>query len=169
MKEVLKALVFVALVNGGYYFVAKFYLEGFSWIHGQEFYFSHVLGYSYLLTLPVILVFLISRESSDGLKFATQLSVFLCIVLTNQFVFASFYEEASCIQTPSSPPRITQAPDDLLYFSFLTFGTLGYGDFTPVGSCRPVSATQSIFGVMAIAVLLGLLSRQFKEETKKEK
>ncbi|MFA3916852.1 ion channel [Ruegeria hyattellae] len=45
-----------------------------------------------------------------------------------------------------------EKPSDVLYFSYVTFTTVGYGDLQPVGLCRAVAVTEAIAGY----VLLGL-------------
>jgi len=169
IRQAASSLVLIMVVNVAYFAVAWIYLAAYRAIYAFEF-LSPYLTYIYLLTLPAILVFIISREASGELRFSTQLSIFLCISLTNQFAFADFYAGGGCVLAPNSElSEITESTDDLLYFSFLTFGTLGYGDFTPAGVCRPVAAIQSIFGVMAVAVLISLLSRQSNKQASPDK
>ncbi len=45
---------------------------------------------------------------------------------------------------------------DLLYFSFITLSTLGYGDITPVsGIARSMAALEAMIGVVYMAVFVG--------------
>ncbi|TMV06862.1 two pore domain potassium channel family protein [Ruegeria sediminis] len=46
-----------------------------------------------------------------------------------------------------------RSPADALYFSYVTFTTLGFGDLLPVGMCRFIAVAEAITGY----VLLGLL------------
>ena len=43
-------------------------------------------------------------------------------------------------------------PADVLYFSYVTFTTVGYGDLTPVGLCRGLAAAEAVTGY----ILLGM-------------
>ena len=43
-------------------------------------------------------------------------------------------------------------PGDILYFSYVTFTTVGYGDMTPVGLCRGLAAAEAVAGY----ILLGM-------------
>jgi hypothetical protein len=43
-------------------------------------------------------------------------------------------------------------PGDILYFSYVTFTTVGYGDMTPVGLCRGVAMAEAVTGY----ILLGM-------------
>ena len=48
-----------------------------------------------------------------------------------------------------------------LYFSIVTFTTLGYGDFKPIASMRWLSATEAILGATLMALFIVALSRKF--------
>ncbi len=43
-------------------------------------------------------------------------------------------------------------PADVLYFSYVTFTTVGYGDLSPAGLCRALAAAEAVTGY----ILLGL-------------
>ncbi|WP_170329696.1 potassium channel family protein [Ruegeria arenilitoris] len=45
-----------------------------------------------------------------------------------------------------------KGPADVLYFSYVTFTTVGYGDMAPVGLCRALAAAEAVMGY----VLLGM-------------
>ncbi|WP_170401245.1 potassium channel family protein [Ruegeria arenilitoris] len=45
-----------------------------------------------------------------------------------------------------------KGPADVLYFSYVTFTTVGYGDMAPVGLCRALAAAEAVTGY----VLLGM-------------
>ncbi len=48
-----------------------------------------------------------------------------------------------------------------LYFSVVTFTTLGYGDYIPEGGLRYVAAIEVLLGVILIAFLTAVLARKF--------
>ena len=45
-----------------------------------------------------------------------------------------------------------QGPADILYFSYVTFTTVGYGDMSPTGLCRALAVSEAVTGY----ILLGL-------------
>jgi hypothetical protein len=90
----------------------------------------------------------------------------LCIYLLLGLVFStvfSFLDAADA--TPFFAQVETASASDLLYFSFITMTTVGYGDLTPVGNLpRMLAATEALTGqiylVTAVALLVGNLGRE---------
>lgn len=53
---------------------------------------------------------------------------------------------------------------DYLYFSAVTFSTLGYGDFSPADASRPMAALEALYGNIHLGLLAGsifLMIEQF--------
>ncbi len=53
---------------------------------------------------------------------------------------------------------------DALYFSVVTFTTLGYGDMAPHEEYRLVAAFQAIYGYLFLGALVGMLVAVFKRQ-----
>ena len=49
---------------------------------------------------------------------------------------------------------------DALYFSLVTFTTLGYGDFQPADGYRLFAASQAVYGYIFLGLLIALISRR---------
>jgi uncharacterized membrane protein len=97
-------------------------------------------------------------------RIAGAISVYMLIGL----IWTSLYFALSLID-PQSFAGITALSDyqknltstaylDLLYFSYVTLSTLGYGDITPVSrAAQSLAYLESICGVMFIAVLVAAM------------
>lgn len=58
----------------------------------------------------------------------------------------------------SNPNTVTQSLHELIYFSFVTQTTLGYGDFSPINPAgRSIAIFQAILGQLYIAVIVARL------------
>lgn len=48
---------------------------------------------------------------------------------------------------------------DALFFSFVTFATLGYGDITPIGICRLFAVIEALLGYVTLGLFVGVASQ----------
>ncbi len=55
---------------------------------------------------------------------------------------------------------------DALYFSIVTFTTLGYGDLTPVDQFKIVAAGQAVLGYITLGIIVGYAGSLFSIESK---
>jgi hypothetical protein len=55
----------------------------------------------------------------------------------------------------------TNDPWTCLYFSVVTWTTLGYGDIRPVGFARFIAGSEAIVGYFGMAALIGIFSNFF--------
>jgi uncharacterized membrane protein len=106
----------------------------------------------------------IEGRTVDLNRIAGAISVYMLIGL----IWTSLYFALSLID-PQSFAGITALSDyqknltstaylDLLYFSYVTLSTLGYGDITPVSrAAQSLAYLESICGVMFIAVLVAAM------------
>lgn len=67
--------------------------------------------------------------------------------------FALFYRTAGI--TPTFPGDSLVTARDCLYFSVVTFSTLGYGDFRPVPDARMMASAQALLGTIHIGMIVG--------------
>ena len=85
------------------------------------------------------------------------------IALLNIGMFAAFYQMFGiCLDGES----IKGDWYNSLYFSMVTWTTLGYGDFSPVASLRLVAALEAVMGYIYMAFLVGLLLNLSQHSTK---
>ncbi len=59
------------------------------------------------------------------------------------------------LQVTGPDGLVAHSAADNLYFSMVTFSTLGYGDFRPTESARLVAAFQSIIGDLHLGIFVG--------------
>ena len=87
--------------------------------------------------------------------------MFLAIYVTI-FAFATLYQRAGILYGQ----EISFSPVDALYFSVVTWTTLGYGDFQPTESLRLLAALQALLGTFFIPILIAavLFSLQLKSQ-----
>lgn len=84
------------------------------------------------------------------------LLMWLVLYLALGFVFAALYEVPDCGVTRPGSGCETQFWS-LVYFSFTTQSTMGYGDYLPKGYGRLLSVAQGFFGLTLNALVLGVV------------
>lgn len=109
-----------------------------------------------LCVFSTMLLFLYSNRSGRLYASLTFLST-ITIVLMLIVGFAGFYRFAGIVDASSR--NVTSNPIDCLYFSIVTFTTLGYGDFYPVPEARLIAAFEAIIGYVSLAALIAALAR----------
>ncbi|MBY6083110.1 potassium channel family protein [Ruegeria arenilitoris] len=65
-----------------------------------------------------------------------------------------------------------RGPADVLYFSYVTFTTVGFGDLRPVGVCRALAVAEAITGYILlglfVAAAVGLYGRSHRHRHDKD-
>jgi len=61
----------------------------------------------------------------------------------------------------TEPYGIVETTQNCLYYSVVTFSTLGYGDYAPKGPVRLLAATEALLGGVFIAFLTVVFARKF--------
>lgn len=89
-------------------------------------------------------------------------SVFKIIIagLSNILIFATLYYVFGVIDTSLASTAAAIKGDFItsLYFSIITWTTVGYGDFKPVPELRLVAGFEALLGTFYIAILVGVLN-----------
>jgi len=114
----------------------------------------------YAFTTLTILDHVLRGPTMSDDKIYGAISVYLLLGLT----FCTAYMLIESIEPGTFVVSSTHDPDgvlnwsDLLYFSFVTLTTLGYGDITPITSkARSLAFLEAATGVMYVAVLIARL------------
>ncbi|MFH1791827.1 MAG: pentapeptide repeat-containing protein [Candidatus Omnitrophota bacterium] len=82
----------------------------------------------------------------------------LFMVFAYAFLYRAF-DAVICDSSPSYLPNLS----DCLYFSFVTFTTVGYGDFVPraVSGLRMLAASEAFFGAFMMGLFIFTLARKY--------
>ncbi|MFT5760040.1 MAG: hypothetical protein ACI9LM_004824 [Alteromonadaceae bacterium] len=76
------------------------------------------------------------------------------------FFFANLYEILDLIYETGSTNKMTTF-GDFLYFSTVTFTTLGYGEYIPQGYAKIAAAIQALIGLGYFSFIIGISSAIF--------
>jgi hypothetical protein len=75
--------------------------------------------------------------------------------------FRQFTATSGEVMQVAQPVPASVAFGRLVYFSGVTFTTLGYGDYHPVGCLKAVATTQAFLGALTIALVTVVFARRF--------
>jgi len=130
---------------------------------------SAVMMFYYIFTTRRVLLHLMhaKRVTQDTLVSAA------CVYLLTGLIFAFAYMWIQ-IDVPSAFTANTGENfvelSNLIYFSFVTLTTLGYGDITPVaGMARSFAILEAIFGVMYLATIISRMVSLYSSKDASEK
>lgn len=51
---------------------------------------------------------------------------------------------------------------DVLYFSYVSFTTVGFGDLAPINACRYISIIEATTGYIALGIFVGIVASTLK-------
>lgn len=81
----------------------------------------------------------------------------IIVVLT----FAMLYLVLECLKYPMENPTVLQKVESVIYFSFVTFTTLGLGDIEPVNVWgRVLICCEAVIGAFLIALFVVVFARK---------
>jgi Ion channel len=124
-----------------------------------------------LVAPPAIIHRLLAHRRIDLTTVAGALCVYLLAGIFFAYVFGVV---ADFSDTPLFAQQETVDGVDLVYFSFVTLATLGYGDLTPRGDLgRMLAVTEAVLGqlylVSAVALLVANLGRTRGDPAREER
>ena len=112
------------------------------------------------ILLPFLLNIAFLRQASgrQGIAYATRLSLPLSIasIAYALLFFACVYRACGLIDTADQSE--THDPLTCLYFSIVTWTTLGYGDFRPMPADRLLAAAEAVVGYVVMAIMISSLT-----------
>jgi hypothetical protein len=103
-----------------------------------------------------LLIYVVSTEQVSRDQLAGAISIYLILGHTWSLVYALIeFRNPGSFNGLGSPDRVGS---DLMYFSFVTLTTLGFGDITPKTlEARVFAALEAVFGVIYVATLVSRL------------
>lgn len=115
-----------------------------------------------LLAVPIMIcdAFINRGPQVRIYEIAILLLFYLPLVL---YAFARLYQAGGLVYDG----EITHDFVSALYFSVVTWTTLGFGDFQPVENLRLWAAGQALFGYVFMAILIALFLQVFTQGNKK--
>lgn len=124
------------------------------------------IAFLFFMTNIVNIVF----SASESFKINTQ-RLFLDVVVSSLFHIVAFSCVFRTFRILDGDGRLVQTLNftDHLYFSIVTFSTLGYGDFTPSGNSRLFAAYEALIGNVHLGFLVGatfLAANQYRSKKK---
>jgi hypothetical protein len=119
-----------------------------------------------LLAIGIMLRLILSEGSVTSERIFAALDVYLLVGVTCGLLFCVFeemwpgsfsFQGSTFAETKQSPLAHT------IYFSFVTLGTLGYGDIIPVGGpVRALAVAEAMIGQMYLVVIVARLVSLYK-------
>jgi hypothetical protein len=121
-----------------------------------------------MLAMLIMLRYILSEGEVTSERIFAALNVYLMMGVVCGLFFVIFEEQwpgSLSIQSPSLPSSKQIQLAQIIYFSFVTLGTLGYGDIIPVGGpARALAVMEAIGGqvylVVVVARLVSLYQRR---------
>ncbi|OLF72389.1 hypothetical protein AWH62_11205 [Maricaulis sp. W15] len=110
-----------------------------------------------LLALTTIIGGMLEMRRLSPLRTLSALVIHGTVII---FVFARFYQMSGFAQTEAGQfPSYHEA----IYFSVVTWTTLGYGDLAPSAEARALAASQALLGYIFLGLLVGTAGELLKQ------
>lgn len=122
----------------------------------------------YLFAIARVLAYVLHGLQITRDKIFGAISVYLLIglVWASAYALLEAFEHGSFSNHTATMPGGPSFEPDLIFFSFVTLTTLGYGDITPVTPrARSLTLLEAVAGVLYLAVLVARLVGSYHPET----
>jgi hypothetical protein len=126
-------------------------------------YFEHwnLMIFCLLLAVPIMIIYAFISKSAIArlIEVSVIMAFYLPFVI---YAYAKLYEQRGLYLNG----EIVHSFSDSLYFSIVTWTTLGYGDFQATESIRLWAASEAMFGYIFMAILIAAFMSLFTYESK---
>jgi Ion channel len=114
-----------------------------------------------LMALTIITTFF-GLNVRPSRSFIVMLVLQMALILTFAAMYRGYglmYAGAEVPKLPDGTIRPVHPGTNALYFSIVTWTTLGYGDFTPLPEMRMIAAIEALTGFVFFGVIVGLATQ----------
>lgn len=112
-----------------------------------------VLGVGFVGAFVALLAMRLRSVLGGGEHLATELALVAVQVGALILGFAAVYRQLGLLDNTASDPTVVHHFWTAAYYSVVTFTTLGYGDFYPVGAGRALAALQALTGYVVLGMV----------------
>lgn len=150
-EDLLIGIIFIILIIlVGFLSTYTFNLE-FHWYNLIGGYFCISVAWFCYMKLLVIIVRDNEANTRQVIRFAALSITFMIVQILS---FALLYKVGG-LNPPANSLELTAT--DYVYFSAITWTTVGYGDITPTPSSRLITASEAISGYIYMGIFIGVL------------
>ena len=102
-------------------------------------------------------VYLYFNFRSTALRRKVALAYLFYLMFLSIYTFQSIYQNLGilCPDICATGGKISNSSSETLYFSIVTWTTLGYGDFRPTPAARIFAGAQALLGYIYMGLLVG--------------
>lgn len=125
------------------------------------------ITFSYFFAISIIIAPIIIQQKISKttiLKSATRQKILLLV--THAFLILITFSIIYCYWGLKYEGAISHSLQDAIYFSIVTWTTLGYGDFQPTEEIRVLASAQALTGYVFMAITIANLLETYREEQK---
>jgi hypothetical protein len=126
---------------------------------GDFFFFTYAIFYAFTIWHVLRYVLAPGKVTTDKIHGAVSAYILIALLWTSLYVFLNELHPGSFSFNGASDPASSLRPEDLLYFSFSTLTTTGYGDIAPLTAhARSLAILEQLAGTFYIAILIARLT-----------
>ena len=97
-------------------------------------------------------------------KYTNLLLLMACCIIFLLVLFGILYTKCGIVDASGN---VTHNFRDCMYFSAVTFTTLGYGDFKPTRPARALAASEAIVGYLCLGLLIAIFIVVIRKQLEK--
>lgn len=118
--------------------------------------YHHLFSRNYFQFIKSFILWLVTKNGTSYKRFA------FFVLILSFVIFPTFYFVADSFngELISASSGLKATVNEVLYFSFVTLTTLGYGDFYPIGLTRWVAVTEAGTGYLLLGIFVWLLTKK---------